>query len=87
VSNRVDDIKPGTSGKPVPGYSVKIVGEDGNTVPAGEVGILWVKGSNALLLEQSGKTRATMAGEWLNTGDMYYVDSEGYVNAGRATIC
>jgi len=86
VSNRIDDIKPGTSGKPVPGYSVKIVGEDGNTVPAGEVGTLWVKGeSNALCYwNNPEKTRTTMVGDWLNTGDMYYVDSEGYyVNAGR----
>jgi benzoate-CoA ligase family protein len=86
VSNRIDDIKPGTSGKPVPGYSVKIVGDDGNTMPVGEVGILWVKGeSNALCYwNNPEKTRSTMVGEWLNTGDMYYIDSEGYyVNAGR----
>lgn len=86
VSNRIDDINPGTSGKPVPGYSVKIVGEDGNPVPAGNVGILWVKGeSNALCYwNNPEKTRSTMVGEWLNTGDMYYVDPEGYyVNAGR----
>ena len=86
VSNRIDDINPGTSGKPVPGYSVKIVGEDGNPVPAGDVGILWVKGeSNALCYwNNPEKTRSTMVGEWLNTGDMYYVDPEGYyVNAGR----
>lgn len=86
VSNRIDDIKPGTSGRPVPGYSVKIIGEDGNTAPAGEVGILWVKGElNALCYwNNPEKTRTTMVGEWLNTGDMYYVDSEGYyVNAGR----
>jgi len=86
VSNRTDDIKPGTSGRPVPGYTVKIVGEDGNPVPAGEVGILWVKGeSNAVCYwNNPEKTRTTMVGEWLNTGDMYYVDQEGYyVNAGR----
>ncbi len=86
VSNRIDDIRPGTSGKPVPGYSVKIVGEDGQTLPPGEVGTLWVKGeSNALCYwNNPEKTRATMVGEWLNTGDMYYVDPDGYyVNAGR----
>jgi len=86
VSNRIDDIRPGTSGKPVPGYSVKIVGEDGQTLPAGEVGTLWVKGeSNAVCYwNNPEKTHNTMVGEWLNTGDMYYVDPEGYyVNAGR----
>ena len=86
VSNRIDDIRPGSSGKPVPGYSVKIVGEDGQTLPPGEVGTLWVKGeSNALCYwNNPEKTRVTMVGEWLNTGDMYYVDPDGYyVNAGR----
>jgi benzoate-CoA ligase family protein len=86
ISNRIDDIRPGTSGKPVPGYSVKVVGDDGKTLPADEVGTLWVKGeSNARCYwNNPEKTRATMVGEWLNTGDMYYVDQEGYyVNAGR----
>ncbi len=86
VSNRIDDIRPGTSGKPVPGYSVKIVGEDGQTLPPGEVGTLWVKGeSNALCYwNNPEKTGTTMVGEWLNTGDMYYIDPDGYyVNAGR----
>lgn len=86
VSNRTDDIRPGSSGKPVPGYSVKIVGEEGQTLPPGEVGTLWVKGeSNALCYwNNPEKTRVTMVGEWLNTGDMYYVDPDGYyVNAGR----
>lgn len=86
VSNRIDDIRPGTSGKPVPGYEVKIVGDDGKPVPQGEVGTLWVKGeSNARCYwNNPEKTRKTMVREWLNTGDMYYVDSEGYyVNAGR----
>jgi benzoate-CoA ligase family protein len=87
VSNRIDDIRPGTSGRPVPGYGVKIVGEDGNVVPNGEIGTLWVKGeSNARCYwNNPEKSQTTMVGEWLNTGDMYYVDPDGYyVNAGRA---
>jgi acyl-coenzyme A synthetase/AMP-(fatty) acid ligase len=86
VSNRIDDIRPGSSGKPVSGYSVKIVDDNGKTLPPGEVGTLWVMGeSNALCYwNNPEKTRTTMVGEWLNTGDMYYVDSDGYyVNAGR----
>lgn len=86
VSNRLDDIRAGTSGRPVPGYEVKIVGEDGSTLPPGEIGTLWVKGeSNALCYwNNPAKTATTMVGEWLNTGDMYYVDADGYyVNAGR----
>ncbi len=86
VSNRIDDIRPGTSGRPIPGYEVKIIGEDGNLVPYGEIGTLWVKGeSNARCYwNNPEKSKKTMVGEWLNTGDMYSVDPDGYyVNAGR----
>lgn len=86
ISNRIDDIRPGSSGRPVPGYEVKIVGEDGNMVPKGEVGTLWVKGeSNARCYwNNPQKSQKTMVGEWLNTGDMYYIDPDNYyVNAGR----
>jgi benzoate-CoA ligase family protein len=86
VSNRFNDIRPGTSGRPVPGYEVKIIGEDGQPVKDGDVGTLWVKGeSNARCYwNNPEKTATTMVGEWLNTGDVYYVDTDGYyVNAGR----
>jgi acyl-coenzyme A synthetase/AMP-(fatty) acid ligase len=87
ISNRIDDIRPGSSGKPVPGYEAKIIGEDGANVPDGGIGTLWVKGeSNARCYwNNPEKTGKTMVGDWLNTGDMYYVDPDGYfVNAGRA---
>ena len=86
ISNKIDDIRPGTSGRPVSGYDVKIVGEDGNVLPKGEIGMLWVKGeSNARCYwNNPEKSQKTMVGGWLNTGDMYYVDPDGYyVNAGR----
>lgn len=86
VSNRFDDVRPGASGRPVPGYEAKIVDNDGVELPQGEIGMLWVKGdSNARCYwNNPEKTDSTMRGEWLNTGDMYYVDIDGYfVNTGR----
>lgn len=87
ISNRQDDIKPGTSGRPVPGYEAKVVDDEGEELPTGEIGTLWVKGgSNAKCYwNNPEKTADTMRGEWLNTGDMYFVDEQGcFVNAGRS---
>lgn len=86
ICNRIDDVRPGTTGKPVAGYEVKILDDAGQEIEPGDIGILWVKGeSNASQYwNNPEKTTQTMVGEWLNTGDMYYVDDDGYyVNAGR----
>jgi len=87
ISNHAADIRPGSSGRPVPGYEVKIVDENGGPTPSGEVGSLLVKGETAALfyLHQSERSRKTFLGEWLHTGDKYYVDADGYYwHAGRA---
>ncbi len=87
ISNRPGDIRPGSSGKPVPGMDVKIVDESGNPVPPGEVGNLLVKSETTALfyLHQSEKSRRTFQGEWLVTGDKYFVDEDGYYwHAGRS---
>ncbi|MGI5823550.1 MAG: AMP-binding protein, partial [Dethiobacteria bacterium] len=86
ISNLPGDIKPGASGKPVPGYEIKIVDDEGNEVPRGEIGRLLAKGRSAAqnYWRKVDKTRSTMRGEWLDTGDSYYVDDEGYYHcAGR----
>src|SRR5437660_3399426 len=49
-SNRLNDLKPGSSGKPVPGYELKILDDEGKPVPKGEAGDLYVKGDSALAL-------------------------------------
>ncbi|MDQ4075712.1 MAG: benzoate-CoA ligase family protein [Chloroflexota bacterium] len=87
ISNRPDDIRPGSSGKPFPGYDVKIIDRDGNEVPQGEIGDLLVKGETAALfyLHQYERSQQTFRGEWLFTGDKYYVDEDGYYwHAGRS---
>ncbi|NMB36018.1 MAG: benzoate-CoA ligase family protein [Firmicutes bacterium] len=80
VSNRPEDIKPGATGRPVPGYELKIVDEEGQEVEQGDIGTLLVKGDSAAqqYWRKLEKTRTTMKGEWLNTGDKYYMDEEGY---------
>ena len=87
VSNRPGDIRPGSSGRPVPGYECRLVDDEGNAVPHGEIGNLHVKGETAALfyLHDACRSRQTFLGEWLNTGDKYSVDEDGYYwHAGRS---
>jgi 4-hydroxybenzoate-CoA ligase len=80
LSNRPGEIKPGSTGKCVPGYVLKLVDDEGNEVAQGETGTLMVKGESAAQMywRKRDKSRKTMVGEWINTGDKYYVDKEGY---------
>jgi len=87
VSNRPDDIRPGSSGKPVPGFETRIVDDEGNDVSVGEVGNLILKGESIALsyLHQYQRSKQTFRGDWFFTGDKYYVDKDGYYHhAGRA---
>jgi benzoate-CoA ligase len=86
-SNRPGDVRPGTSGKPVPGYELALLDEQRGPVADGEVGNLHVKGDSALAYyrHQHEKTTAALHGEWFYTGDRYRVDANGdYVYEGRA---
>jgi len=87
ISNRPGDIRPGSSGKPVPGYECRIVDDEGVAVPTGDVGTLQIKGETSALfyLHQSERSREVFRGEWLDTGDKYYEDDDGYFwHAGRS---
>ncbi len=79
-SNTADDCRPGSSGKPVPGYELRILGEDGGAVAAGETGDLQVKGASAapFYWRRRDQSLRTMQGEWMATGDRYRVDDEGF---------
>ncbi len=86
ISNQPGQVKPGATGKPVPGYEVKLIDDEGQDVPKGEIGLLLVKGASSAqqYWKKREKTRATMQGEWVNTGDKYYIDDDGfYWCAGR----
>ena len=87
ISNRLEDYKPGSSGRVVPGYETQIVDENDVPVAPGEVGRLLVKGDSAARCYWNNpeRTAATMRGEWVNTGDTYLQDDEGYyVYCGRS---
>ncbi len=81
ISNRPEDHRPGRSGPVVPGYETKLVDDDDNEIPDGEVGRLIIKGQSiaALYWNQPEKTAATMKGEWIDTGDTYIRDSDGWL--------
>jgi len=80
ISNMPGEVKPGSTGKIVPGYEAKIVDLDGSIVPAGEIGTLMIKGHSiaAYYWNKHEKTTETFIGEWINTGDKYFQDSEGF---------
>ena len=80
MANRPGEVRPGSSGKPIGGYDVRLVDGQGQDVPAGVVGNLMVRGESTALfyLHQSEKTRHTFRGEWLFTGDQYLQDEDGY---------
>jgi benzoate-CoA ligase family protein len=86
-SNTLDDLAPGTSGRPVPGYWLRIVDEDGRDVPVGQPGDMLVRGDScaSLYWHQREKTRQCMRGEWFYTGDRYIQTPEGrFLYQGRA---
>jgi 4-hydroxybenzoate-CoA ligase len=80
LSNQPGDIRYGTTGKPVPGYALRIVTEDGGEAEPGESGELIVNGPSAAegYWHQREKSRRTFRGEWTYTGDTYVRDAEGY---------
>ncbi len=86
LSNRPGDVVYGTSGVPVPGYSVRLVNEAGEEVAVGEVGELLVQGESAAggYWNQREKSRTTFEGVWTRTGDKYECRADGrFVYCGR----
>jgi benzoate-CoA ligase family protein len=79
-SNLPDDVRPGSSGKPVPGYEVKVLDIDGNPALDGEAGDMYVKGDSALAFywRQHEKTKSSLLGEWFLSGDRYRRDADGF---------
>jgi long-chain acyl-CoA synthetase len=74
------DRKPGSIGTPIRGVEMKVVDEDDNDVPAGEVGEIVIRGHNVMrgYWERPDATEECMKGGWFHTGDMAKVDEDGY---------
>ena len=86
LSNGPHGLKYGTTGKAVPGYEIKLLGDDGQAVKPGEMGELYVRGPSSAIMYWNNreKSRSTFHGEWTRSGDKYFQDEEGYyVCAGR----
>lgn len=80
ISNRQGDIRPGSTGKLVPGYEARITDESGQAVPQGEIGNLLMRGDSttAAYWNKHEKTKDTINGHWIHTGDKYYQDEDDF---------
>ena len=87
ISNRPGAVRPGSSGKILPGFEAKITDESGRSSAPNEIGDLWVKCDSlcAGYWNQPEKTKSTFVDQWFRTGDKYRQDEDGYFwYAGRS---
>jgi benzoate-CoA ligase len=88
LSNRPGDVRYGTTGKPVPGYEMRLVDDEGRVIEEADVtGELQIGGPSAAMgyWNNRDKTRATFQGPWTRSGDKYSRTADGYyVYAGRS---
>ncbi|MGH7714713.1 MAG: benzoate-CoA ligase family protein [Vulcanimicrobiaceae bacterium] len=87
MANAPGEAMPGASGRPVPGYDVRIVDEHDRDCPDEEIGDLLVRGDSTMAFywNKHERTKATLQGEWIRTGDKYRRDGQGiYWHAGRS---
>src|SRR5687768_13392630 len=81
LSNRPGEVRYGTTGKPVPGYAVRLVDDQGNVIDRpGEIGELQINGPTAAVMywNQRSRTKDTYQGPWTRSGDKYTFDADGY---------
>lgn len=80
ISNRAGEVRPGSSGKPMPGYEVRLVDEEGRDVPDGEPGGLWVKGGSlfAGYWHREDVNCRVLRDGWFITGDTYLREADGF---------
>jgi 2-aminobenzoate-CoA ligase len=78
ISNRLDDSKPGCTGKPVTGYEAKILGKDGQDAPIGQPGALAIRGLTGCRYLADPRQAKYVQNGWNITGDTFYQDDQGY---------
>src|SRR6266446_10163611 len=80
VSNSPGAVRPGSSGRAVPGCEVKILDDQGQPVPTGEIGNLWIKSEAvcAAYWNRHERTKQSIQGNWICTGDKFHQDGDGY---------
>lgn len=92
ATNRPGDVRPGSLGRVVDGYELRVLPQDAEgpgaaPLPPGEIGVLWVKGDSVAMgyHQDRDKSWQTFHGHWCCTGDLFRVDERGYLwFAGRA---
>lgn len=87
IANAPGEVRPGSSGKIIPGYEARIVDESDSPAAIGEIGNLLVKADStcAFYWNQHEKSKNIIQGHWIRTGDKYYQDRDGYFwYAGRS---
>ena len=92
ASNRPGDVKPGSLGRVVDGYQIRILPQDAagpgaEPLPPGETGVMWVRGDSVALgyFQDRDKSWQTFHGHWCRTGDLFRIDEDGYLwFSGRA---
>src|SRR5262249_28124058 len=84
LSNRPGEVRYGTTGKPVPGYDIRLVDEQGNEAAVGEIGELQIRGPSSATHYWNNRARslATFVGPWTRAGDKYTRDADGYYTYG-----
>lgn len=78
ISASGDEIRPGATGKPLPGYRAAVLDEEGRELPRGSTGRLAVTGPTGCRYLEDERQREYVQGGWNLTGDLYRVDEDGY---------
>lgn len=78
IAAREEEIRPGATGKPVPGYEAKVIDDEGREVPPGTIGLLAVRGPTGCRYLADKRQESYVQHGWNVTGDAYMMDADGY---------